>query len=155
YFDIASVGWQQRFGANTIVSIDLLARDEHHGQVYETQTPGQIGSVFLLQSSRRDKYRDETFTAHHTFSNGAELFGSCTRSLANTNQNLDPVLGSLYFAAQQPGPLSWNAPNRFLTWASIPTPIWGLLFSYFFEYRSGYPFSVVNQQQFLIGAPNS
>jgi hypothetical protein len=155
YFDIASVGWQQRFGANTIVSIDLLARDEHHGQVYETQTPGQIGSVFLLQSSRRDKYRDATFTARHTFSNGAELFGSYTRSLANTDQDLDPVLGSLYFAAQQPGPLSWNAPNRFLSWASIPTPIWGLLFSYFFEYRSGYPFSVVNQQQFLIGAPNS
>jgi hypothetical protein len=27
--------------------------------------------------------------------------------------------------------------------------------SYFFEYRTGYPFSVINLQQQLVGAPNS
>ena len=155
YFDIASAGWQQRFGASSIVSAEFLARDEHHGPAYETQTPFQIGSVFLLQTSRRDKYRAATFSARHSFANGAELYGSYTRSLASTDQVLDPVLGALYFAPQQPGPLAWNAPNRFISWGSVPTPIWGLLFSYFVEYRTGYPFSVINQQQFLIGQPNS
>ena len=155
YFDIASAGWQQRFGENTLVSLELLARDGHHELVYETESPGSIGSNFLLQTTRRDKYRAATISARHTFSNGTILFGSYTRSKANTDQDLDPMLGQLYFAPQQPGPLSWDAPNRLLTWGSVPTPIWGILFTYFFEYRTGYPYSVINQQQFLVGPPNS
>lgn len=155
YFKITSAGWQQRFGSNTVVSVELLARNEHHGLVYETVSPGQIGSEFLLQTSRRDKYRSATVTARHTFGNGAVLFGSYTRSKANTDQDLDPVLGQLYFAPQQGGPLSWDAPNRALSWGTFPTHIWSIDFSYLFEYRTGYPFSVINQQQFLIGAPNS
>jgi hypothetical protein len=155
YFDIASAGWQERFGSNTLVSVELLARDEHHGLVYETENPGTIGSVFLLQSSRRDKYRGATISARHTFANGAMLYGSYTRSRASSDQLLDPTLGAMYFAAQQPGALTWDAPNRVLSWGSIPTPVWGILFTYFFEYRTGYPFNVVNQQQFLIGAPNA
>jgi hypothetical protein len=68
---------------------------------------------------------------------------------------LDPVLGSLYFAAQQPGPLNWDAPNRILAWGSIPTPIWGILLSFLEDFHSGFPYSAVNQQQFLVGAANS
>ena len=137
------------------MSVELLARDEHHGLVCETLSPGQIGSEFLLQSSRRDKYRGATVTARHTFKNTAVLFGSYTRSKASSDQVLDPVLGALYFAAQQPGPLSWDAPNRFLSWGSIPTPMWGILFAYLFDFHTGYPYSAINQQQFLIGAANS
>jgi len=155
YFDIASAGWQQRFGEKTIVSVELLARNQHRGLVFETQTPGQIGSEFLLQSTRRDKYRGATISARHSFGGGAEVFGSYTRSRANSDQVLDPVLGALYFAPQQSGPLLWDAPNRFLGWASVPTPLWEILFSCLLEYRTGYPFSVVNQQQFLIGEANS
>ena len=142
YFDITSAGWQQRFGEKTIVSVELLARNQHHGLVFETETPGQIGSEFLLESTRRDKYRGATVSARHSFGGAAEVFGSYTRSRANTDQVLDPVLGALYFAAQQGGPLSWDAPNRFLGWASVPTPVWGILFSCLLEYRTGYPFSV-------------
>jgi hypothetical protein len=65
------------------------------------------------------------------------------------------MLGTLYFAPQQPGPLLWDAPNRFLSWGSIPTPVWGILFTYLFDYRTGYPYSEINQQQFLVGAPNT
>lgn len=154
YFDIASAGWQERFAGNTILSLELLARDEHHGLVFETLTPGQIGSDFVLRTSRRDKYRGATLSARRQFSNGTVLFGSYTRSRASSDQVLDPTLGALYFAPQESGPLSWDAPNRFLSWGSIPTPVWGILFSYLLEYRSGYPFSAVNQQQFLVGAPN-
>jgi len=155
YFDITSAGWQQRFGASTIVSVELLAREEQRGLVFETATPGQIGSAFLLESSRRDKYRGATVSGRHSFKNGAEAFASYTRSRADSDQVLDPTLGAMYFAAQQGGPLSWDAPNRFLGWASVPTPIWGILFSCLLDYRTGYPFSEVNQQQFLVGAANS
>jgi Carboxypeptidase regulatory-like domain len=155
YFDIASIGYEQKFAGNTLVKLELLARDEHHGLVYETVSPGQIGSEFLLQSSRRDKYRAISISLRHDFANRAEVFGSYTRSKASTDQLLDPVLGMLYFAPQQPGPLSWDAPNRLISWGSFPTPIWGILFSYIFDYHTGYPYSAVNQQQFLVGEANS
>jgi hypothetical protein len=154
YFDITSAGWQQRFGSKTIVSVELLARNGHHGLVYETLNPGQIGSNFLLQTTRRDKYRAATISARHSFQNGASIFGSYTRSKANTDQDLDPLLGQLYFAPQQGGPLSWDAPNRALAWGTFPTRIWGIEVAYLFEYRTGYPFSSINSEQFLVGAPN-
>jgi hypothetical protein len=155
YFDIESVGWQEKIGQNTLLSMELLARDQHHGLVWETLTPGQIGSDFLLQSSRRDKYRSASVSVRHTFANSAEVFGSYTRSRASTDQVLDPTLGALYFAPQDAGPLSWDAPNRVVTWANIPTPIWGILFTYFVDFHSGFPYSTINQQQFLVGTPNS
>jgi hypothetical protein len=155
FFDITSAGWQERIWKKTIVSVELLARNGHRELAFETSSPGQIGSTFLLQSTRRDKYRGATIAARHTFEKGAVLFGSYTRSRANTDQALDPVLGALYFAPQQGAPLAWDAPNRALSWGTVPTPFWGIDFAYFFEYRTGYPFSVVNQQQFLIGAPDS
>jgi hypothetical protein len=156
FFDITSAGWQERIWKKTIVSVELLARNGHRELAFESLNPAQqIGSVFLLQSTRRDKYRGATIAARHTFEKGAVLFGSYTRSRANTDQALDPVLGALYFAPQQGAPLAWDAPNRALSWGTVPTPFWAIDFAYFFEYRTGYPFSVVNQQQFLIGAPNS
>jgi hypothetical protein len=155
FFDITSAGWQERIWKKTILSVELLARNGHQELAFETLNPGQIGSVFLLQSTRRDKYRGATMSVRHTFEKGAVLFGSYTRSRANTDQELDPLLGQMFFAAQQGAPLSWDAPNRALSWGTVPTPLWGIDFAYLFEYRTGYPFSVVNQQQFLIGAPNS
>lgn len=155
YFDITSMGYQQKVGEKTLMSVEFLARDQHHGLVYETLSPGQLGSEFLLQTSRRDKYRGVTVSARHTFANTAMLFGSYTRSRSSSDQVLDPVLGALYFALQQPGPLLWDVPNRFLSWGNIPTPIWKILFTYLLDYRTGYPYSEINQQQFLVGAPNT
>jgi hypothetical protein len=51
--------------------------------------------------------------------------------------------------------LAWDAPNRLLAWGWTPAHIWSVQLSYFFEYRSGYPFSVINTQQQLVGPPNS
>jgi len=155
YFQIADASYQQKIGSSTLITVDALARDEHHGLVFETVTPGQIGSEFLLETQRRDKYRSLTVSAKHTFKNDAVLFGAYTRSKASTDQAIDPYFGQLYFAPQQAGDLLWDAPNRVVSWGSIPTPIWGLLFAYFYEYRSGYPFNVIDQQQFLVGAPTS
>src|ERR1700757_2834099 len=58
-------------------------------------------------------------------------------------------------APQQSGPVAWDAPNRLLIWGWTPTHIWATQLSYFFEYRTGYPFSVINLQQQLVGTPNS
>jgi len=120
-----------------------------------TRIPAQIGGTFLLQDTRKDRYRAATFTLRHIFSEDTEIYGAYTHSRARSNQVLNPGLGSIFFAGQQSAPLAWDVPNRFLTWGWTPTHIWKIQFSYFFEYRTGYPYSIVNLQQQLVGPPNS
>jgi hypothetical protein len=154
-FTTSSAGWQQRLRRNTLLGVELLARNGYHGFVYVDQNPAQPGGSFLLQDARKDRYRSATVSLRHVFSEDTQIYGAYTRSRARSNQVLNPGLGSIFFAPQQSASLAWDAPNRFLTWGWTPTHIWKTQFSYFFEYRRGYPYSVVNLQQQLVGAANS
>jgi hypothetical protein len=154
-FTTTSAGWQQKIRRNTLIDVELLARNGYHGFVYVDQNPAQVGGTFLLQDARKDRYRAATLTVRHIFSEDTQVFGAYTRSRAHSNQVLNPGLGSIFFAAQQSAPLAWDTPNRFLSWGWTPTHIWKIQFSYFFEYRTGYPYSIVNLEQQLVGPPNS
>jgi hypothetical protein len=154
-FHTTSAGWQQKFHRNTLVTLNLLARNGSHGFAYVDQQPSQPGGVFLLEDHREDRYRAATLSVRHAFSESTEIFGAYTRSRTHSNEVLNPVLGSIFYAAQQPGPLAWDAPNRVVLWGWMPTHIWSTQLSGFFEYRTGYPFSAVNLQQQLVGPPNS
>jgi carboxypeptidase family protein len=154
-FATSSAGWQEKFGRNTLVGLELLARNGSHGFAFVDQQPSQPGGIFLLQDQRKDRYRSGTFSVRRVFSENTELYGAYTRSRAHSNEVLNPALGSIFYVAQQPGPVAWDAPNRLLTWGWTPTHIWSTQLSYFFEYRTGYPFSIVNLQQQLVGLPNS
>jgi hypothetical protein len=154
-FTIYSAGAQQKFGRNTLFGLELLARNGSHGFVYVDQQPAQPGGIFLLQDTRKDRYRSATVSLRHVFSEDMEVYGAFTRSIAHSNEVLNPALGSIFYVAQQSAPVAWDAPNRLLTWGWAPTHIWGIQFSYLFEYRTGFPFSVINLQQQLVGPPNS
>ena len=154
-FTISNASWQERFGARTFVELKLLARNGYHGFEYADQQPSQAGGIFLLQDSRKDRYRSGTMSIRRIVSENTQVFAAYTRSAAHSNAVLNPALGSIFFAPQQSGPTAWDAPNRFVAWGWTPTHIWGTQLSGFFEYRTGYPFSAVNLQQELVGAPNS
>jgi Carboxypeptidase regulatory-like domain/TonB dependent receptor len=154
-FTISSAGWQQKIKRNTLIGVELLARNGVHQFAYTQQDPTQPGGIFLLQDHRKDRYRSATLSARHIFSEATEVFAAFTRSIARSDQVLNPALGSIFFTQQQSGALAWDAPNRLLAWGWTPTHIWSVQLSYFFEYRSGYPFSVINTQQQLVGPPNS
>jgi hypothetical protein len=154
-FTMYSTGLQQKLFHNTLFGLQLLARNGSHGFAYVDQQPTQPGGIFLLEDTRKDRYRSATVSARHVFSEDMEVYGAYTRSVARSNEVLNPALGSIFYVAQQPGPVLWDAPNRLVTWGWAPTHIWGIQLSYFFEYRTGYPFSVINLQQQLVGPPNS
>jgi hypothetical protein len=154
-FTISSAGWQQKIKRNTLASVKLLARNGYHQFAYVDQQPTVPGGIFLLQDHRKDRYRSATFSARHVFSETTEVYAAYTYSVARSNQLLSPALGSIFYAPQESGPQNWDAPNRLLSWGWTPTHIWGVQLSYFLEYRTGYPFSVVNLEQQLVGPPNS
>ncbi|HYK88560.1 MAG TPA: carboxypeptidase regulatory-like domain-containing protein [Acidobacteriota bacterium] len=153
-FHTTSAEWIQRIRRDNYAGIHLLFRGGRNGLAYEPQPSIETTRSFLLQNNRRDSYRAAQLSFRHAFSDKAEVSANYTRSRARSNEALDFSLATLVFAPQQPGPLAWDAPNRIISSGWTPIPFWSLFLSYFFEYRSGYPFSVVNQQQVLVGAPN-
>jgi hypothetical protein len=155
-FNTSSVEWEQKLGSNTFTGVTLLRRVEGDGFAYEDiqpAPPGGLGGVFLFQDHRRDRYSSGEVWARHVFKNKAEIYGDYIRSSARSNQALDYSLTTPYFVPQAPGPLLWDAPNRLISWGRSPVPLWGLFLTYRLEYRSGFPFDDVNEQQQLIDTP--
>lgn len=154
-FTVSSVGWQQKFAHNTLFGVELLARNGYHGFAFVDQQPSQPGGIFLLEDHRKDRYRAATVSFRHVFSEDMEFFGAYTRSVAHSNQVFNPSLGSIFYVAQEPGPVAWDTPNRVITWGWAPTHIWSVRLTYFLDYRKGYPYSEFNFHLQVIGPPNS
>lgn len=154
-FTNTSAGWQQKVAHNTLIGLDLLARNGYHGFAYVDQQPAQPGGIFLLEDNRKDRYRAATISARHVFSENMEFYGAYTRSVTHSNEALSPALGSIFYSPQLPAPLPWDAPNRFISWGWAPTHIWKIQLSYFLDYQTGFPYTAVNLQQQLVGLPDS
>jgi hypothetical protein len=149
-----SAGWEQSIGGNSQAGISFTKRNERLGLAFEKAAASPNLNLFLLQNSRRDSYRSVQISFRHLFNDRANVSFNFTRSNTRTNRIFDYSLESPVFSPQESGPLSWDAPNRFISSGWTPTRFWGLFLSYFFEYRSGFPFSRVNEQQQLVGPAN-
>jgi hypothetical protein len=77
---------------------------------------------------------------------------------------VDYSLENPIFSPQLPGPFAWDTPNRVHMWGWVPLPKRVLpsrfewLFrattaAYLVEYRTGFPFNVVDEEGFLVGRP--
>lgn len=147
------IGWTDRRGENGFTFI---------GQPGTGVSP--IGGFYQLANSRRDRYQAVEFSVRRTFSQ-FEWRAGYTRSSSRTNAVVDYSLENPIFGPQAPGPLPWDAPNRFLAWGWAPLPqrlfpSW-LQFAVrdtdiacLVEYRTGFPFTVVNDEGLMVGAPN-
>lgn len=112
--------------------------------------------LFTLQNGRRDKYDAVTLSFRHTFQQRYPLFFSYTYSNARSNAVLDSTLDKPFYSPQRGGPLPWDAPNRVQSWGAVPFRLpWihALEFEYSFDWRTGYPYNLINVEQQLVGLP--
>jgi len=117
-----------------------------------------------LRNTRRDRYDAADFTLKRTFAGRYEWFLGYTRSSSRTNDDVQYSLINPIFGPQMPGPVPWDAPNRIHMWGWAPLPHASLpkllqfatrntTAAYLVEYRTGFPFGVVDQQGFMMGPP--
>jgi hypothetical protein len=133
------------------VGASFLLRESRDGFAWVSQPAGTL----LLENGRQDRYVSGEVWVRHAFGDKAQIELNYVRSRATSTQVLDPTLVSLILAPQQGGPLLWDAPNRVVSSGWTPIPFWGLLLSGFLDYHTGFPFSELNEQQQLVGAPNN
>jgi len=123
------------------------------------------GGLYQLRNWRHDRYDAAEFTVRRVFGGRFEWVAGYTRSSARSDAVVDYSLANPIFAPQGPGRLAWDAPNRFMTWGWAPFPksrlphllrrlIGEMDVVYLVEYRTGFPFSVVNEDGYLVGAPD-
>jgi len=146
-----TIEFEERILKKTFVGAAYILRDGRDGLAWETLPSG----AFILRNNREDRFESGEVFLRHVFNENAEVFVNYVRSSATSTEVLDPTVTSLFLSPQQSGRLLWDAPNRFISRGWAPLPKWELLGSYFMEYHTGFPYSVVNDQEQLVGGANT
>ncbi len=153
-----SLGLDKKLLAAIYLKAEFLDRRGTHDFVYDTVNNTSSGN-FFLQNTRDDHYDAFQISLRHNFRESYMLMGAYTHSSAHSKQVLDFNVDNPIFSPQQPGPYPWDTPNRFLSWGYLPffkLPIVHQLeLAYSFEARTGFPFSLFNDQQALISKPGA
>jgi len=171
YYRSASLSVEQKLPFQFYGKAGYIHRAGSRGFVFELTNPAQALAesgtvVYALQSTRRERYDAVEISVRRTFAGQFEWFAGYTRSSARSDAAVDYSLENPVFAPQMPGPFTWDTPNRFHTWGWAPLPNRALPaflrflthetdIVYLVEYHTGFPFSVVDQNSFMVGAPNS
>ena len=152
-----SAGIDRKLPGSIYVSAEYVQKRGHHGLTFINQCGVQnncFSGILKLENARRDKYDAVTVKMRRTFKQDHVVFASYTRSSARSNAVLDFSLENPTFSQQAGGPLPWDVPNRFLSWGFLPLAR-RIDLAYLLDWRDGFPFSLVNENQQLVGPPGS
>jgi hypothetical protein len=171
YYQNATANVERNLPHSYYLKAGYTHRDGNRGFTFYPSVPVTSenfyqGVTYALTNTRRERYDAMDIALRHTFAGKYEWFAGYTRSAARSNAAVDYSLENPIFGPQGPGPVPWDAPNRFHTWGWAPLPnrilphalqfiTHNTIVGYLVEYRTGFPFSVVNEQGFMVGGPNS
>jgi hypothetical protein len=155
----ASVAFEQKLPRTTYLHLELVDRRARDIWTFinpgaSTLPDGPFSGQFILTNDRHDHYESAGVTLRHVFKQDHVVFFSYTRSRALTNADFGFNLDNVLFSPQAGGPLAWDAPNRFLSHGWIPLTH-KIDAAYTLDWRTGFPFTVQNDSQEVVGAPNS
>jgi hypothetical protein len=118
--------------------------------------PGsETAGVYQLENLRRDDYDSAQFSLHEIFSGQYEWMASYTRSRSLSNAVVDPNASEPLQVLDSLAPMPWDMPNRLLAWAYLPLPWKNWAGSILTDMRSGFSFSVREQNGTVVGAFDS
>jgi hypothetical protein len=155
HYESYKTGIEQQLGRSTFIGSSLTWRYQLDGLAYRKIAAAKNLDQLSLLNDRRDTYRALEVSLRHDFGSAAEVFGSYTRSHTYSNQLFDFDLASQTYSYQLKGPLDYDAPNRVVTWAWVPVVHRKFILSYLLEYRTGFPFTIVDKDYNFVGLPNS
>ncbi|HXH48161.1 MAG TPA: TonB-dependent receptor [Terriglobia bacterium] len=152
-----SAGIERKLPQEFFLRTEYVQKRGYDGWTYVNPCAGPEGCFtgqFTLESTRRDRYDAIDIALQRRFRNGHVIYASYTHSNSRSNAVLDFNLLNPYFSPQGAGPMPWDTPNRIVSWGILPL-VKQFDLAYTLDWHQGFPFSVVNQDQELVGAPNS
>ena len=144
-----SVELEKKLPAQIYLDTEFLQKRGHNVFAYF-----EANSGFQLLNDRRDRYDAFQLTLRRAFRRNYAVLAAYTRSRTHSNAVFESNLDNPVFGPQGGGPLPWDAPNHFISWGWMPL-VKRFDFVYSLDWRSGFPFSAVDQQQRIVGDLNS
>ncbi|MGH9338539.1 MAG: hypothetical protein ACRD1R_02870 [Acidobacteriota bacterium] len=150
-----SVGLYRALSETTSLEVEFEQRRGRQGFSFvPSRAADDDLRLLTLRNLRRDHYRSLQLTLRRTFKTRHVFFVSYTRSSARTNMALDLDTDAVISGAQAEGPLPWDTPDRLISWGWMPVGM-GFRLAYSLDFRDGFPFNVVNENQELVEPPGS
>jgi hypothetical protein len=170
-YTLLSAGAEHDFGHGLYGSADWLRKRGSDGFVYapvsgvepitvQQYYPGAgIGGDFELSNLRRDRYDEYSVTIRQSLPNQYEWLVSYVHSNAVSNAVLDINIDQTLQVSNNFGPMPWDVPNRVLSEGYLPLHLpWrfkDMAVAYLADWRTGFPFSIVNPANQVIGTVDS
>lgn len=151
-----SVGVERKLPADFFLRTEYLQKRGYDEWTYVNPCAGPQGCFtgqFLMESTRRDRYDAVDVAVRRRFRRGHVIYAAFTHSTSRSNAVLDFNVLNPFFSAQGGGPLPWDTPNRIVSYGILPL-IREFDLAYTLDWSQGFPFSVVNENQELVGAPD-
>jgi hypothetical protein len=135
-----------------------LGYEERHTQRDFIIQPAPAANQLQLRNDGRSLYREFQIVTRFRFQEGRNIFLSYVRSQSRGDLNdYNTYFGNLRNPVIRPneyGRQNFDAPNRLLFWGDFALPH-QIVISPVVEYRNGFPYSALNEQQDFVVARNS
>lgn len=164
--DQFSAGLEHDFGHGISGTVDWLRKRGRDGFVYTAVPgttplnvpiiqsqffPGDVGGSYVLSSVRRDRYDEYSVTIRQSLAKQYVWLASYVHSNATSNAVLDVNIDQTLQLANDFGPVPWDVPNRILSEGYLPMYFKNWAVAYLADWRTGFPFSVVNPANQVVG----
>jgi outer membrane receptor protein involved in Fe transport len=156
-FSTWNLAVDHRMGPNVTLRAQAIRRRGSNGLTYvgSSNLTTVPDVVYRLTNARTDAYDSVGFTARQNFRKEYGWMLSYTRSRAASNAVVDVSSDTPLLLNGNAGRLPWDAPNRIVGWAYVPTFWRDWAIASLFEYRTGFPFSIENTAGQVVGNVNS
>ena len=135
-----------------------LGYEERHTRRDFILQPLSTANQLLLQNDGKSLYREFQVVARFRFQEGRNIFLSYVRSQSRGDLNdYNSYFGNLRHPVIRPneyGGQNFDTPNRLLFWGDFALPH-KIVISPVLDYRNGFPYSSLNEQQDFVGARNA
>jgi hypothetical protein len=116
---------------------------------------GASPGIYQLTNLRRDDFDSVQVSVRQALAGQYEWMASYTRSRAQSNVIIDPNSAQALQVLPNFAPMPWDSPNRILGWGYFPLPLKNFSASVLADMRSGFPFSVRQQNGMISGTVDS
>jgi hypothetical protein len=148
---VGNLEWDQRFGRRFLIKIATLAREGSHEYIVQ---PDSASGALRLESNGSSRYRELETTMRYLGGDRRDLTLSYVRSQGTADLNhYDQFFGNIpapLVRANEYSLTSTDVPHRLILRGTIGLPgRWD--FAPVFEWRSGFPWSAVDEYQDYVG----
>lgn len=151
---VQTVAWDQRFGRRVFVKAAYLHRNGSHAYRID---PDPARGVLTLASAGASRYWEVETTGRYLASEHSDVTVSYVRSRSTRDLNdYDQFFGNFrnpIIRSNENGPSPTDVPNRLLVRGTLGLPGRWVL-SPLYEWRTGFPWSAVNEFQDFVGERN-